>query len=188
MDSIRFEPKLHNPSHRKEKKGGGAHLEVAGHRLRKGSGSSTIARPLDGGALTHGRTHAPARGTAVALTFFPLAATGGRRSLASVRCERKGVGEKKERGSSRRPWIWRRAGKDRRRDAGGRRTEPTRTAALWRRLRPTNRKGQGEKRPCGGGAHRASGVAARGPAAAQSIISAGHAGHRRPLAAAERKE
>jgi hypothetical protein len=93
----------------------------------------------------------------VALTFFPLAATGGHRSLASVRCERKGVGEKKERGSSRRPWIWRRAGKDRQRDAGGRRTELTHTAALWRRLRPTNRKGQGEKRPCGGGAHRASG-------------------------------
>ena len=68
MDSIRFEPKLHNPSHRKEKKGGGAHLEVAGHRLRKGSGSSTTARPLDGGALTHGRTRAPARGTVAALT------------------------------------------------------------------------------------------------------------------------
>ena len=59
MDLIRFEPKLHNPSHRKEKKGGGAHLEVAGHRLRKGSGSSTTARPLDGGALPHGRTRVP---------------------------------------------------------------------------------------------------------------------------------
>ena len=70
MDSIRFEPKLHNPSHRKEKKGGGAHLEVAGHRLRKGSGSSTTARPLDGGALPHGRTRVPARGTAVTLTSF----------------------------------------------------------------------------------------------------------------------
>jgi len=73
MDSIRFEPKLHNPSHRKEKKGGGAHLEVAGHRLRKGSGSSTTARPLDGGTLHHGRTRAPARGTAAAPLWPPQA-------------------------------------------------------------------------------------------------------------------
>ena len=67
-----------NPNHREQKKGGGAHLDVAGHCLREGSGSSTTARPLDGGALTHRRTHAPARDTAAAQTPFhwlPRAAT-----------------------------------------------------------------------------------------------------------------
>ena len=53
-----------------KKKGGGAHLDVAGHCLREGSGSSTTAWLLEGGALTHGRTRAPAIGTAAALTPF----------------------------------------------------------------------------------------------------------------------
>ena len=86
-----------------KKKGGGAHLDVAGHRLREGSGSSTTARPLDSGALTHGRTRAPVRGTAVAQTPFhwlPRAAAATTAPLGlALRKQRKGAKRKEARGS-----------------------------------------------------------------------------------------